>query len=123
LPEFIKSGIFVFVSIKKTIYKLDNGQKDRFTLNVADNNTLIEPYKPYKKKGLDKTFGWYYLGKFSEIGFAIAMPIVIGAVIGSAIDRKWFIYPKATLTGLLIGVVISIFTFIKTIQMLLQENQ
>lgn len=58
---------------------------------------------------------YYYLGYIGEIGFAIALPIAGGAFIGKYLDERFQTYPKATLVGLFIGILISMVGFIKTV--------
>lgn len=56
---------------------------------------------------------WYYLGLIGEIGFAIAIPITGGGLLGVMIDRMWSTAPKATLSLLFLGVVISFMNMFK----------
>jgi predicted F0F1-ATPase subunit len=58
---------------------------------------------------------WYYLGFVGDIGFTIAIPIAGGAILGQYIDKTWNIYPRATLSLLLVGIIISIIGFIHTV--------
>ena len=58
---------------------------------------------------------WYYFGLVGTIGYTIALPIAGGALIGSYIDHRWLLYPKATLSLIFLGVVLSIFGLARTI--------
>lgn len=93
--------------------------KQQFTLTLSDEGTLKKsPRKePEKKKTPDV---WYYLGTFGNIGFSIAVPIVLGALIGSWIDGKQGSKPTATLIGIIIGFIISILGFINLIRRILR---
>lgn len=59
---------------------------------------------------------YYYLGFVGQIGFAIAVPIAGGALLGGYVDQQWSTYPKGTLSLLLLGVFISAFTFYKIVR-------
>lgn len=69
------------------------------------------------------TASWYLLGIVGQIGFSIAIPIAGGAILGSFIDRRMNIYPKATLGLLLFGVFLSFITFYETIKTVLKGTE
>lgn len=75
-----------------------------------------------KKKQIKITTPWYYLGLIGEIGFAIAIPIAGGALVGVVIDRTWGTSPIATLSLLFLGVIISFFNLFKTIEIIMKEK-
>ena len=75
-----------------------------------------------KKKRSEITAPWYYLGLIGEIGFAIALPIAGGALIGVVIDRTWGMTPKATLSLLFLGVIISFFNLFKTVETITKQK-
>ncbi len=75
-----------------------------------------------KKKRREITAPWYYLGLIGEIGFAIALPIAGGALIGVVIDRAWGMTPKATLSLLFLGVIISFFNLFKTVETITKQK-
>jgi hypothetical protein len=101
---------------------MKNSDKERYTLDFSDNQTALTAKKSGFKKRTNSQGSWMYLGKAGEIGFGIAIPIVAGALIGSYFDQKFVSYPRATLGGILIGVVLSVITFIKTIQLLIENK-
>jgi len=72
------------------------------------------------RKGMGNS--WYYFGIAGQIGFAIALPIAGGAIIGSALDRKLNLYPKCTLILLIIGIGISMINFVVTIQTMIKKQ-
>jgi len=76
-----------------------------------------------KKKRNEKTAPWQYLGLIGEIGFVVALPIVGGALIGVLIDRTWGMTPKATLSLLFLGVIISFFNLFKTVESIVKEKK
>ena len=49
---------------------------------------------------------WYGLGMFGLVGWSVAIPVVIGVVVGIWIDRTWKPRFSCTLTCLFIGVVV-----------------
>jgi hypothetical protein len=57
-----------------------------------------------------------------DIGLAIVLPIAGGAILGAYIDRHWSIYPKATLSLLFVGMIISVAGFIHTLRDLIKKN-
>lgn len=71
-----------------------------------------------KKKRGAPSDSWYYLGLIGEIGFAIAIPIAGGGLLGVVIDRTWSTSPKATLSLLFLGVVISFMNMFKIATMI-----
>ncbi len=97
--------------------------KQRFTLTLSKSHGYIESKRRKNRrdeKGNEDM--WFYLGFVGEIGYAIALPIVGGALIGTLIDRHISVYPKATLVLLFIGSIVSVLGFIRTIQSLLQHK-
>lgn len=66
---------------------------------------------------------WVYLQYSGQIGFAIAVPIVLGALGGSYIDTRWGTKPKMTLIGLSGGIVISWITFFQIIQDIIKKRK
>lgn len=75
-----------------------------------------------KKKQIGITAPWSYLGLIGEIGFAISLPIVGGALVGVIIDRTWGMTPKATLSLLFLGVIISFFNLFKTVETITKQK-
>ena len=93
-----------------------NGRgKTQYVLRLNEKGgSTIEPREGQKNKAVDKG-AWFYLEFAGYLGFTIAMPIAGGALIGNVLDRKWSTYPHATLSLLLVGVVISLLSFIRTV--------
>lgn len=75
-----------------------------------------------KKKRIARATPWYYLGLIGEIGFAISVPIAGGALIGVVIDRTWSTTPKATLSLLFLGVVVSFISLFKTVETITKDK-
>jgi predicted F0F1-ATPase subunit len=97
-------------------------EKQRYTLEITNSNRLVLSEREEKSKPKVKQDSWFYLGFVGEIGYAIALPIAGGALIGGYIDRHFSIYPRATLLLLLVGAIISILGFIRTIQVLINKK-
>jgi len=92
--------------------------KERTQYTMGWDTDELMTYVPRKKKERkpDQKGAWYYLGFVGNIGFAIALPLAGGAIIGSAIDNYLSTYPKATLTFLAIGIVIAAAGFVQIIK-------
>ncbi|MFH0750024.1 MAG: AtpZ/AtpI family protein [Candidatus Gottesmanbacteria bacterium] len=84
---------------------------------VASDNPL-KKRKRFKQKG-----SLFYIGYVGQIGLVIALPIAGGAGIGSYLDTKWGTYPKMTMSGLLIGIVISVINFIAVIKEIIANSK
>ena len=74
------------------------------------------------KKDKTRSLTFYYLGYIGQIGFSIAIPIAGGALLGTYLDEKQQSYPTMTLSFLFLGIVVSLVTFVKTIQEIVQKN-
>lgn len=81
------------------------------------------PYRQISEKKR-KSIGnsWYYFGLAGEIGFAVALPIAGGALLGSRIDIRMQSYPKYTIILLFVGIAISMINFIMVIQNILKRQ-
>lgn len=49
---------------------------------------------------------WFGLGMFGLVGWAVAVPTIIGVGLGVWLDRKWESTISWTLTGLFVGVAV-----------------
>lgn len=92
-------------------------KKSASYLNLDWNGTLhTGKPKEIKKKTSGRDKSWYYLGLIGEVGFSIALPIVGGALLGKFLDQKFLIYPKATLSLLVLGIFVSIANLINLVK-------
>lgn len=107
---------------KKRIKDTNDDTLEEFELNVSEAETEIAPRQKKKGKRSGESAPWYYLGLIGEIGFAIAIPIAGGALGGVLLDRMWSTTPKATLSLLFIGVILSFFNLYKTVQTIVKEK-
>lgn len=90
--------------------------------NIQEEGIPVLTRRSKKKKKHPSVNSWYYFGLAGEIGFAVALPIAGGALIGSAIDRKLLTYPRYTILLLFIGIALSIINFIVVIQNILKQE-
>lgn len=87
------SEIKMSIELKKKILKLGtNGQK-----NIVEEKNFID------KEDKDTTSALNSLSKSSSIGFAIALPILAGAIIGSYLDSVFKSTPKTTVVLIILG--------------------
>ena len=96
-------------------------QKDRYTLSLKKDTgdvTIAERSVKTTPRNADT---WYYVGYIGQIGFAIAIPIAGGAILGAYADKAFQTYPTLTLSFLFLGFVISIIGFIRTIQEIIRQ--
>ena len=87
--------------IKRTPSQRRRQIADRFTQKVAQKETLR--IRGLKHK--DETV-WFGLGMFGIVGWAIAIPTLIGIALGLWIDRTWPSQYSWALMFLIAGVVI-----------------
>jgi hypothetical protein len=76
-----------------------------------------------KRRTLEADNAWYYLGLAGQIGYVVALPIAGGAILGSFIDGKFGLYPRASLIGIVTGFVISAAGFVRVIQEIIQKQK
>ncbi len=101
---------------------MDVAGKDQFDLTLEEGKR-VTVIRRVKKEKAGHAFSWYYyLGLVGHIGFAIAVPIAGGALLGGYIDQQWSSYPKATLSLLMVGIVLGITAFIRTLKDIIDET-
>lgn len=89
------------VEIRRTNGKRRKKMADHFTEQVARKEAL-------RQKGLrhkDETV-WFGLGMFGIVGWAVAIPTLIGVALGLWIDRTWPSQYSWALMGLIAGVIV-----------------
>ena len=90
---------------------------EKYDLDISRGDVRLKKRMPKARRSNND---WYYIvGLIGEIGFSIALPIVIGVLLGSYLDKIWSTFPKATLGLLFAGVVISGIGLVKTITTLI----
>ncbi|MBI5620045.1 AtpZ/AtpI family protein [Candidatus Gottesmanbacteria bacterium] len=90
--------------------------KERYDLILNGSGLHKTKKEDSAKTGSIGPDWYYYLGFVGHIGFTIAVPIAGGALLGGYVDRVWSIYPKGTLSFLLLGIVISGLSFYKIVR-------
>lgn len=76
------------------------------------------PKPPEEKQGRDQNL-WRQVGRYSHIGFILPASIVVGLIIGAALDR-WLKTSWITLVGLLVGCVAG---FVELIRAIIQASK
>ena len=97
----------------------DESQKKstkRFDLILGDALRETHTVEKGKKALTANGDTWRYLGAVGDIGFTIAIPIVLGGMVGRYVDTNFGIYPKGVLFFLFLGIVISLIGFIYRIK-------
>ena len=100
---------------------MDTKEKKQFNLSLSDEGDIIKTSRGETPKKTQPSV-WFYLGTFGNIGLSIALPIVIGVLVGSWIDTKYGSKPTATLIGIIIGFIISIFGFVQMIRKVIRGD-
>ncbi len=95
--------------------------KEACELDVSGEETRLVPRARKQKKG-SPAAPWYYLRLIGEIGFAIALPIAGGAIAGVVVDRTWGTTPKATLSLLFLGIMVSFLNVCKTVETVVKNR-
>lgn len=95
--------------------------KDQFDLSFGDGQNRIKTRKSKQSKETS-AHSWRYLGLVGDLGFSMALPIAGGAFLGTFIDNKWSMYPKATLALLLAGVVVSCINLIVIVRRVIKDQ-
>ncbi len=103
------------------LYNMMRKQKDRYTLSLKKETGDVSITERSVKTTPRNADTWYYVGYIGQIGFAIAIPIAGGALLGAYLDKIFLTYPKASLSFLLLGIAVSIIGFIRTIQEIIKE--
>lgn len=97
---------------------IDDTKPEAYELSAGERGMEMTARGTDKKKKTDGAPSFYYLGLIGEIGFAIAIPIAGGGLLGVVIDRTWSTTPKATLSLLFLGVAISFMNMFKIATMI-----
>lgn len=74
-------------------------------------------------KAREKNIFWLALNLATELGYLIAIPLVIFALIGRLLDKKFHTSPWLLLTGILISLAISSFLIYKKTAEIISDTQ
>ena len=94
----------------------DSGQYD---VILEDVETGIRPrkLKPGEVKKSDRPpVGWQFASVAGEVGFDIALPMVLGLVVGARLDQQWGTRPKLTLSLFFFGLLLSCASLIRIVR-------
>ena len=91
------------------------GATTKYNIVIDKSDVAVKPREARGKKRLNTPSTWYYMGFVGEVGFAIALPIVGGALAGSYLDKQLASYPRATLSLLVLGTVLSLVNFVRLV--------
>lgn len=108
---------YFLYNMSKSLKHEEHGAGAQYELIVDGTTKKID-----RKIRNRSSSSWFYVGFATDLGFTIALPIVGGAILGKYLDGLWGIYPKATLSLLLLGLVISIVGFIGTIREIVKRK-
>jgi len=98
--------------------------EEQYDVILEDVETGIRPraIKSVLTKKKSRGSGWQYASLAGEIGFDIALPMVLGAVVGNKLDLEWGTRPKAALVLFLVGVVISCTSLMRIVRDVLNKR-
>lgn len=95
-----------------------------YDIKIEEAGYSINPRKAdIKSRSANGAEYWFYLRVAGQVGYAVAVPLVIGALVGRSIDIKFGSYPKATVWGIFIGLFISFVTFTKIVKEIIQKRE
>ena len=87
---------------------------EKYDVSIDDGKLKTSRRRDITQKKHGST--WYYVGLAGQIGYAIAIPLAGGALVGSYFDSKSLTASRYTLLGLGIGFFISIVGFYSVIK-------
>jgi predicted F0F1-ATPase subunit len=91
----------------------------QFTLDISGETPKVSPRKEGPKKAPKNAL--FYIGSAGQLGLAIIIPLLMGIAAGIYLDTKFGTKPMYTLLGLLVGLLISIVSLIKTVKDLINS--
>ncbi len=99
----------------------DTVEEKKFDLIVDEHTTGAHPRE---KKDIPKssTNGMKYFALAGELGFDIALPMVLGFIVGEKLDARWGTQPKATIGLFLAGLVLSCTSLIRIVRDVIRKG-
>lgn len=91
------------------------GEK-QFDLILDKDSDVLHPRVRKPPKQAEKGRGWQFISLAGELGFDIALPMVMGLVGGRYLDARWGTHPRATLVLLGFGFVIACTSLIRIVR-------
>lgn len=92
--------------------------EEHYDVILEDVETGIRPRKvksPETKQSTEST-GWQFAATAGQIGLDIALPMVLGLIVGVKLDERWGTRPKATLLLFVAGLVLSCASLIRIVR-------
>jgi len=86
--------------------EIDGVGEKQFDLEIGEGKTLAHPRFRKQKSGR-KGPDWKFFSLAGELGFDIALPMVLGLICGIQLDARFGTHPRATLILFVIGCVIA----------------
>lgn len=102
-----------------TTGKIEESEGEFFDVVLEDVETGIRPRKskPLGKKSTSGDGGgWQFASVAGQVGFDIALPMVLGLIGGVKLDEYWGTRPKATLILFGVGLFISCASLIRIVR-------
>lgn len=99
-------------------------ESEHYDVILEDVETGIRPRKiktPDKKKSAVGS-GWQYASLAGEIGFDVAVPMVVGLIVGTKLDERWGTQPKVTLLLFGLGLLFSCTSLIRIVRDVLRKR-
>lgn len=97
-------------------------QKSRKILQLtADKKYSVVEISEVRKQKRQLQF--FSVGLATEIGYSIAIPITLGALIGVWLDKKFNSAPKLTLSLLFVGILLSFIKLFKIVTDITQKGK
>jgi len=114
-------GYIYFFKIMQVKQRRKATEKELLEVHLQGDTTIV-PSQRHINTSAKKREMWKYLGMVSQFGFTIAIPIALGAIIGSELDKRWNTYPKTTVLLLVVGIAISITNFFQLIMSIMRKK-
>lgn len=93
---------------------MDEKKPKRYILSEGNFIPSDESTREKKKKPDQKSFRGLQLA--SDLGFAIAIPLAGGALVGAYLDRRFHTKPIITLSLIFLGLILSFITIFKIVK-------
>ena len=93
----------------------------KFDLDISHGETSLSPHKESKNKK-DQTVAWFFIGSAGQIGFAIIIPLLVGIALGIAFDNRFNTKPSGVLSGLGLGLLLSILSLVRTVKEIINSS-
>ena len=90
------------------------GDDTSYDLSVNGDQTVIHPRMPKSTKGTSGSLR--YLSLAGQLGFDIAVPMVVGLIVGRWLDDMWRTAPTYTIGLFSFGCVIGCTSLIRIVQ-------